>query len=165
MMGFGVTSALGRNSFLHPFYPTLNGIAGVQFSRGLVSYIEPRIGVDFASGIPISGMVNGVQGPQPTLALDPSVIASGDNRTWACAEITVDAKGEISTDSRVMMAHRSNWFYQDTAGKTGRCPVCMILWNGKTPSQVFPILYFNPVAAMADLNAGGATPLARFFFL
>lgn len=160
MMGFSMTGAVAGGSFLHPFYPTLNGVAGVQFSRGLVNYIEPTIG-----GVPISGTVNGVQGPQPALALNPNVIAAGDNRTWACAEITVDAKGKISTDSTVVMAHRSTWFLQDPLGKTGRCPVCMILWNGTTPSQVFHILYFNPVAQMVTLSTGTGTGIVKFFFL
>ena len=160
MMGFGMTGAVSGGSFFHPFYPTLNGIAGVQFSRGLVNYIEPTIG-----GVPISGMVNGVQGPQPVLALNPNVVAAGDNRTWACAEITVDAKGKISPDSTVVMAHRSTWFLQDPLGKTGRCPVCMILWKGTTPSQVFTILYFNPVAQMVAIPISGGAGLVKFFFL
>ncbi|MGA3169473.1 MAG: hypothetical protein ABSE62_00515 [Chthoniobacteraceae bacterium] len=161
MMGFGMTSAGGGGSFLHPFYPTLNGIAGVQFSRGLVSYIEPTI-----EGVPISGMVNGVQGPPPVLPLDPNVIGAGDNRTWACAEITVDAKGMISPASTVVMAHRATWFLQDPLGKTGRCPVCMILWNGRVPSQIFHILYFNPVAQMVTLPTGGTgAGVVKFFFL
>ena len=160
MMGFSVSAASGGNSFLHPFYPTLYGYAGMQFSRGLVSFIEPTI-----NGVPISGLVNGVQGPQPVLALNPNVVAAGDNRTWACAEITVDAKGKISPDSTVAMAHRSTWFLQDPLGKTGRCPVCMLLWSGKFVSQIFPILYFNPVAQMVTLPTGTGAGVVKFFFL
>ncbi|HEX4083281.1 MAG TPA: hypothetical protein VHY22_00110 [Chthoniobacteraceae bacterium] len=158
---FGYSSkgiAMGR-LFRHPFYPWL-GPGGVRFARGLVSYIEPTI-----NGVPISGMVNGVQGQQPVLQLDPAIVAAGDNRSWACAEITVDSKGQISPDSTVVMAHRQTWFLQDPLGQTGRCPVCMILWNGKTPWQVFHILYFNATAVLASLNAGGATPLKQFFFI
>ena len=159
--GFGYKGIAQGRIFRHPFYPTL-GPSGVTFSRGLVSYIEPTIG-----GVPISGLVDGVQGLQPALALDPKVVAAGDNRSWACAEITVDAKGKISPDSTCVMVHRSTWFLQDPLGKMGRTPVCMILWNGQSPSMVFHILYFNPVVQMVTLAAGTGTGtgVVKFFFL
>jgi len=162
--GFAYQGIVAKNYWPHPFLPSLAG-AGLTFTRGLVSFIEPVIG-DAKTGVPISGLVNGVQQAQPVLTLDPKVVAAGDNRSWACVEITLDSKGVISPQSACVMVHRQTWFLQDPLGKTGRCPVCMILWNGQTPAQVFPILYFNPVATVAVIGQSGtAAGVKQFFFL
>jgi hypothetical protein len=41
----------------------------------------------------------------------------------------------------------------------------MILWNGSAPSQLFHILYFNPVAQMVTLPTGTGAGVVKCFFL
>lgn len=155
--------------FRHPFYPRL-GPAGITFSKGLVSGIEPVIlgaatssgGVPDA-GVPISGMVNGAQGIQPTLKLDPSVVSDGDYRSWACVEVTPGPSGVSDAKTVVQVVHRGTAFLNSPT--TGRQPLCLITWQNGVPAQVFHVTYFNLTCVVSTVPTGTGAGVVTFFFL
>jgi len=135
--GFAVANQNTGMSFVHPFRPVLVGSdtgVGLRFTRGLVDGFEPKIGAE-----PMSGTLGKLP---PILALSPSAVNAATGESWAVLEATPNDKGVIDVNSKLVIIHGSAPG-GSTGGTVARTPVALIVWNGKTPVMVWPVLFFN----------------------
>jgi hypothetical protein len=131
-IGFAVATLVKRMVLPHPFRPALSS-GGVTLSRGLVQNIEPKI-----KGVPIGGSF---RTPQPVLALD-SALANDAGESWVCVELSLRSDGTLpEKNPRVEIVHSKQ--PESHSLILARCPLVMILWQGKQPLRAEEIVYFN----------------------
>jgi hypothetical protein len=148
--GYVYSGAARTQSFNHPWRPLL-GRNEIQIGRGLVEFHEPKIGE-----VPIGG---DDKHPAPSLKLDPK-IATKEDESWVCVEVTPNDKGFIDNKSIIVIAHRSSPIY--SAGNYGREAIVLILWKDGIARLAFPLVYFN-LRYERSTPAPGQGPPRHFF--
>jgi hypothetical protein len=136
----------------------------VTISRGLCNGYEATITqAGAASGVPISGMVNGVQQAAPVLNLDPGIVASGDNRSWVVLQVTPDpTSGLVTATTLLNVVHLGSPFLNSQT--IFQTPLVLIIWANGKPYQAFEIAYFNFQFQTASV-ANGISSVKKGFFL
>jgi hypothetical protein len=137
VMGTALSLRREADSFDHPFRASMQGGAGIFFSRGLVfSSVtgiarEPMIG-----RLPMGGVVNG---RRPAL----KIIGKPDKEghSWVYVEVEPTEKGGLTEESRVRLVHSGKPNTFDP--KIGRFAVAMILWGKASPVELHQIAHFH----------------------
>ena len=160
-LGHATGAGLGGATFNHPFRPALSS-GRVSFQLGTVTSLagdgplEPKIKAG-GQGAPMSGL----DGITPTPLALRADVANSEGISWAVLEVYPDDTGELTKDSKVEIVHSA-----ETVSHTpdlGRCAIAMILWSGKSPLRVLPIVHFNLRYVRLLPPPGGGAP--RHLFL
>jgi len=151
-LGFFVSNPSTGMSFNHPFRPVLVGSdsgAGLRFALGLVDGFEPKI-----DGTPMSGSGGALP---PILKLQGA--SSSTKESWALLTVTPNDQGVLDKDSKIEIVHRVS--LSTNNGKTGFCPIALIVWKNKLPVMVWPQVFFN----LRHFQKISATIGTQHFFL
>lgn len=142
-------------SYQGPFHPTLSA-GDVFVSPGFVNGFEPKIGK-----IPLSG---GEKHEEPRLTLDPAVLEPNADRTWISIEVEVDDDGRMTEETRLEIVHRPDNATRDNRDgvEIGVQPIALVIWAGKQPSRVLPVVHHNLAYARTFPAPGDGVP--RHFF-
>lgn len=160
-LGHATGASPGGTIFNHPFRPALSA-GRITFQLGTVTSLagdgplEPRIKVN-GQLVPMSGK----DGRTPAALAINAGLANEDGISWAALEVHPDDKGELTKDSSVEIVHTATVVSHTT--DVGRCAIAMILWNGRSPLRVLPMVHFNLRYVRLLPAPGGGAP--RHLFL
>ncbi|HSI10716.1 MAG TPA: hypothetical protein VK961_01670 [Chthoniobacter sp.] len=160
-LGHATGATPGGATFNHPFRPALSA-GRITFQLGTVTSLagdgpmEPKIKVN-GQLVPMSGK----DGITPAALALSAEVANSDGISWAAMEVHPDDKGELTKDAKVEIVHTATVVSHEL--DLGRCAIAMILWNGRTPLRVLPIVHFNLRYVRLLPAPGGGAP--RHLFL